>query len=204
MTDVAVGYGRAAMSDDLRGTVLEAASALLAEEGPEALTVRRIAARAGCSTMGLYTSFGGKNGVVDALYNDGFTMLRERLETIEATADPLADLRLGCAAYRAMALEHPTYYRVMFDRAVPDHEPPPESLVNCLRTLGILESHVQHAIDKGRFRGDAVEIAHAVWATCHGLVSLELHGLGRPPKAFAERFTYAIDALLAGLASLAS
>jgi AcrR family transcriptional regulator len=203
MTDVAAGYGRAAMSDDLRATVLDAASGLLAEVGPEALTVRRIAARAGCSTMGLYTSFGGKNGVVDALYADGFTMLRKRLETIEATSDPLADLRLGCAAYRAMALEHPTYYRVMFDRAVPDHEPPPESLANCLRTLGVLEHHVQRAIDSGRFRGDTVEIAHAIWATCHGLVSLELHELGRPPKAFAERFTFAIDALLAGIASLA-
>ena len=56
--------------------------------------MRRIAAAAGCSTMGLYSRFGGKDGVVDELYAEGF----ERLIDGDAartppTDDPLADLR---------------------------------------------------------------------------------------------------------------
>ncbi len=65
-----------ASSDDEQGiAILEAASKLLSEEGAGALTVRRIATEAGCSTMGLYSRFGGKDGVVDQLYVQGFDQL---------------------------------------------------------------------------------------------------------------------------------
>ena len=37
-----------------------------------ALTVRNVAAAAGCSTTGVYTYFGGKDGLVDAIFVDGF------------------------------------------------------------------------------------------------------------------------------------
>ena len=44
-------------------------------EGPGALTVRRIAAAAGMSTMNVYSRFGGKDGVLDELFVDGFRRL---------------------------------------------------------------------------------------------------------------------------------
>jgi AcrR family transcriptional regulator len=37
------------------------------EDGPDALTMRRIAAEAGSSTTVLYTMFGGKAGIAEAL-----------------------------------------------------------------------------------------------------------------------------------------
>ncbi|MEM9696441.1 MAG: TetR/AcrR family transcriptional regulator, partial [Myxococcota bacterium] len=62
--------------------LLAAASRLLAEYGPEALTVRRIAHAAGCSTMAIYSHFGGKNGVVDGLFQEGFRTLIEALDRL--------------------------------------------------------------------------------------------------------------------------
>ena len=59
-------------TDTTSSALMKAAADLLASEGPEALTVRRIAATAGCSTMGLYSRFGGKDGVVERLWLDGF------------------------------------------------------------------------------------------------------------------------------------
>ena len=64
---------------DTRASLLHAASTLLAAEGPEALTVRRIAAEAGVSTMGVYSRFGGKEGVIDALLRDGFQALADAM-----------------------------------------------------------------------------------------------------------------------------
>ena len=61
--------------DEQGRRILEAASGLLSEEGASALSVRRIATAAGCSTMGLYSRFGGKDGVVDELYAEGFERL---------------------------------------------------------------------------------------------------------------------------------
>ena len=58
--------------DETRATLLDAARTLLEADGPAALTVRRIAAEAGMSTMNVYSRFGGKDGVVDELYCEGF------------------------------------------------------------------------------------------------------------------------------------
>src|ERR671914_2944683 len=56
----------------LRRALLDGASGLLVAEGPGALTMRRVAAVAGCSTTVLYTMFGAKEGLADALYREGF------------------------------------------------------------------------------------------------------------------------------------
>lgn len=167
--------------DETRDALLAAASALLAAEGPDALTVRAIAERAGCSTMGVYTHFGGKDGVVEALFVEGFRRLGEALSSVPTTDDPLTDLRAGCAAYRRFALDNPTHYGVMFERHVPGFEPSAESMAHAHSTLVLLESRVQRCLDAGvidRGHGDAQQIAYSVWATGHGLMSLELHQIG--------------------------
>ncbi|MGZ4674264.1 MAG: TetR/AcrR family transcriptional regulator, partial [Ilumatobacteraceae bacterium] len=64
-----------AQLDPVGSTLLKAASDLLATEGPAALTVRRIATAAGVSTMNVYSRFGGKDGVVEHLFVEGFHRL---------------------------------------------------------------------------------------------------------------------------------
>ena len=59
--DSAYGRAYAAGRPAVRRLVLDAASRLLEAEGPEALTMRRIAAEAGCSTSVLYTSASANN-----------------------------------------------------------------------------------------------------------------------------------------------
>ena len=58
--------------DQTSRALLDAAHRLLADHGSEALTVRRIATEAGMSTMNVYSRFGGKDGVIDELFIDGF------------------------------------------------------------------------------------------------------------------------------------
>src|SRR3954467_13282778 len=65
------------------------ASELLSKEGASGLSVRRIAAAAGCSTMGLYSRFGGKDGVVDELYAEGFVRLIGAMKANPVTGDAL-------------------------------------------------------------------------------------------------------------------
>jgi AcrR family transcriptional regulator len=72
----------------------------------------------GCSTTVLYTMFGGKEGLADALSREGFERLRCRLDRVP-DEDPLARLRALAHAYRANALAERAYYRVMFQRPSP-------------------------------------------------------------------------------------
>ena len=108
---------RAACDDDARQALLAAAHDLLGHEGPAALTVRRIAAAAGMSTMNVYSRFGGKDGVLDELFVDGFRRLGEPMDatprdaTTRSTTSPRAAPATGRSPGRT-----PTYYSLMFDR----------------------------------------------------------------------------------------
>jgi AcrR family transcriptional regulator len=159
---------------DARAALLAAAHDLLATEGPGSLTVRRMAAAAGMSTMNVYSRFGGKDGVLDELYTDGFRRLGEAVDAAQDTDDAGDDLRRCGELYRRFAREHPTYYSLMFDRVVPDFEPSEAAQEVAIGTLGKLQQRVERAMAAGSMRpGDSFAVATALWACMHGLVSLE-------------------------------
>lgn len=161
--------------DDVGTSLLATAGRLLAEEGPAALTVRRIAGETGLSTMNVYSRFGGKHGVVEHLYLQGFGLLADCMNAVAATADPLADLRACGVAYRRFALDHPTLYSVMFEKAVPDYVPTPGAMVSSFATLQLLADRLERCMRAGTIRdGDPLQAAAIVWSASHGAVSLEL------------------------------
>jgi AcrR family transcriptional regulator len=167
---------QAAGRESLRRTLLDIASLLLERHGPEALTMRRIAAEAGCSTSVLYTMFGGKAGIAEALWREGFDRLSAALDA--ATGEhPLERLGAMGRAYRANALANRSYYAVMFQRPIPGFEPSPEAYEASLTPLRALADTVADCIRAGVFRAEDPEhIARVLWAATHGAVSLELAG----------------------------
>jgi AcrR family transcriptional regulator len=182
----------------MRRTLLDAASRLLLEEGPGALTMRRVAGAVGCSTTVLYTMFGAKEGLADALYREGFERLRRRLEAAGGDPDPLGRLRALGRAYRASALAEPGYYGVMFQQAIPGFRPSAESLVVAGASLEVLTQAVRAAMEAGGLRaGDPRAVAEVLWAAVHGVVSLELAGHFADPEVADDRFqTLASAAIL--------
>jgi AcrR family transcriptional regulator len=159
-----------------RQVLLDAASRLLEAEGPDALTMRRIAGEVGCSTSVLYAMFGGKAGVAEALWSEGFARLHAALAAIDGE-DPLARLAAMGRVYRESALANRSYYAVMFARPIPGFDPSPDAYEVSLRPLRLLTEAVAACVEAGVFR--SVEPAHAarvLWAAAHGAVSLELAG----------------------------
>jgi AcrR family transcriptional regulator len=175
--------------DVLRRTLLDAASRLLVTQGPQALTMRRVAAAVGCSTTVLYTAFGSKDGLADALFREGFERLRHRLEAVASGDGPLARLRALAHAYRDSALESRSYYGVMFQQAIPGYRPSAASLAAAGASLEVLSDAVRACMDAGALRaGDPRAVAEVLWAAVHGAVSLELAGHFPDPQVAAERF----------------
>src|SRR3954467_13715638 len=93
-------------SGTLRRALLDTASRLLVKEGPQALTMRRVAAEAGCSTTVLYPTFGSKNGIAEALYREGFARFDKKLAAVPRDTDPLSRLIALGEAYRDNAREN--------------------------------------------------------------------------------------------------
>lgn len=179
--------------DERRRPVLEAAARLLAEEGPHGLSLRRIAAEAGGSTQVVYTLFGGKPGLADALYSEGFGRLagacRDALVQCPPPGDPERLVAIG-RAYRAFAQDEPAFFAVMFGRAIPDFTPTTATTGRCRAdTFGSLVAEVQACLDAGTLVADSAErLARLCWVTVHGLSALEAAGMMRTedPDAFVD------------------
>jgi AcrR family transcriptional regulator len=160
--------------------------------------MRRVAGAVGCSTTVLYTMFGGKEGLADALYREGFERLGRRLEATGGGSDPLARLGGLAHAYRDNALAERGYYGVMFQQAIPRFRPSPESLVVAGASLEVLALAVRAAMQAGALApGDPRAVAEVLWAAVHGAVSLELAGHFPEPEVAGDRFrTLAAAAVL--------
>ncbi|TDD34775.1 TetR/AcrR family transcriptional regulator [Actinomadura sp. KC06] len=161
----------------IRTTLLDAASRLLAAEGSQALALRRIAAEAGCSTTVLYRMFGGKAGLTEALFIEGFERFRQRLAAVPHHPDPRDYVRELGRAYRANALAERNYYGLMFGETVPGFEPGEEAMAKAASAYEVLENAVGACAAAGLLiDADPGHVAASFWAGIHGFVSLELGG----------------------------
>ena len=155
------------------------------------MTVRSVAKAAGCSTTGVYTWFGGKNGLVDAIFIDGFERFGRAVNEPSPRLAPLKRLNQQAIDYREWALRNPTQYAVMFGHAVPDYEPSQEAMVASLATFEPLVDSTAAAIAAGDLEGDARDVARHLWASIHGYVSLEVAGMNMRDTAEQARRRYA-------------
>ncbi len=178
-----------------RQRILDSALSILAAQGPEMLTVRAVAAAAGCSTTGIYTYFGGKPGLLDALYADGVTLFRAYVGVADELTDPAARLLDACRRYWSWALSHRTQYQLMFGTTAASFVPSPESVELAWASFGDLVARVRDA--RPDLVGDEVEdAAHHLWAMLHGYVMLELVSVGTDETEGARRFERGVLAML--------
>jgi AcrR family transcriptional regulator len=146
--------------------VVAAGRQLLEEEGPEALTMRRLAERVGIRAPSLYKHLPDKAALEAAIIATGFEEAATAFEQAVDRAGGGAGVGAGdalvelAAAYRRFALEHPHLYRLMNNGPLPREQLPPG-----------LEGRT--AAPLVRVAGSQAR-ARAVWAFAHGMVMLEL------------------------------
>lgn len=189
--------------DDTSKALLDAAHKLLAEVGPDALTVRRIATEAGMSTMNVYSRFGGKDGVIDELYADGYRRLFAVIDAVPERDDVAHELMEVARTYRKFAIDNPTYYGIMLQSAVSGFSPSQPSIDLAAGGLQGLVARIRRGQASGQISDaehhDAVECAAWLWATCHGMISLELDGMSSDLLDWSSIFEHGIATAIAGL-----
>jgi AcrR family transcriptional regulator len=188
----------------MESALLEAAAEILETEGPDALSVRRIAAAAGVAPMGVYNHFDSKSGIVDALFIQGFERLAAAINAAADTSDPYEALRESGRSYRSLALAHPMVYQLMFLRTVPGYEPTDHALEVAGAAFNSLVASVQRAMAAGVIADGPPDVtARLIWASIHGWVSLELLGIGEVDDQGAG-FDRVCKSMLAGLSPQAA
>ncbi|GGT74298.1 TetR/AcrR family transcriptional regulator [Actinomadura citrea] len=179
---------RARDYDELRQDLLDAAGRLLAQEGPQALSTRRLAREVRTSTTAVYNLYGDKAGLLRAMFLQGFARLADTFAAVPTDGDPETDLMALGQAYRTAALANPHLYELMFGRPIADFRPDEAALAQIQGTFDTLVRAVARCIDSGWFApADPHDVAAHLNALVHGLASLELLGsLG--PRTQADRY----------------
>jgi AcrR family transcriptional regulator len=145
---------RAAVSDDL----LELADARLGAEGPAALSMRRLANAAGCSTMVFYSAFGDKAGLLRAIAGREAERWIDAAVTL-ADPDPVAWLEAVAGALRAEARARPHHRELLFDPDVG------------VEAVAGLRTALLEAIERSAPGAAADGVAEAIWSGWVGALS---------------------------------
>jgi Transcriptional regulator len=165
----------------LQARLLDRARATLSAGGLAGLSLRTLAVDCGTSTTAVYSLFGGKPGLLTALFDDAFRRLGEHLAAVARSEDTLDDLvRLGLA-YRRSALADPHVFDMMFGggTVLPAAA---EARTVTGTALGPLREFVERAVEDKALRPDLDPTAASLtlWATVHGWVALQLRGFLPP------------------------
>ena len=161
-----------------RGEILQAAERIFVAEGYQGATIRKIADEVGVSSTALYMHFRDKDEILLEICDRAIAQLLAANSDISARPiDALARVRLMLDAYITFAIENPNAYKVVF--CSPGGEVS-EGRIQATQTLGDhsfekFSGVVRELAASGRLRaGTAESAAQALWAACHGLVSLLL------------------------------
>lgn len=164
--------------EEIRTRIIDAARELFASEGVESVTMRRIADRIEYSPTAIYFHFKDKESLLAELCDYDFRNFAHGFIEIAKIPDPVERLRVAGRSYVEFGLANPSHYRVMFMTPKPPHEQntagkgnPEEDAYAFLRAI-VLDLQAQ-----GRLREELTDVdlvAQTIWATIHGLVSLEI------------------------------
>jgi AcrR family transcriptional regulator len=138
--------------------------------------------------------FGGKDGLIGAVRDRAVAGLFQDVATVQTSAEPLADLYALAVAYRRWGRGHSHLYTVLFGGVQPFD---PSGAVGASDPIRPLLAAIDRALAASVLAGDATSIALSIWATLHGLVTLELAGALDAAMAEAA-FRSAIHATLRG------
>jgi len=174
--------------------ILDAAGSILVEDGYEHFTMRKLANRCGYTAPTIYSHFGDKTGLIDAVLEEVFLELVALLEQVQQASDPLDRMRAQFSAFLDFALRNPTHYRLLTTPRDEESEPPPSGE----RARELIEEPLQALAEAGRLRvDDTASVQQSFWALLHGLISLQTN---RPDYEWSESLLEtSLEAMIDGL-----
>ncbi|WLP93307.1 TetR/AcrR family transcriptional regulator [Psychrobacter sp. M13] len=161
---------------DPRTKILNAASALFLEGGGAALSVRAISSRAGLSTIGIYKYFQGKQGILDALYIEGFNYVRDAMCVLaDDERASKAQVLASCLGYLNVGEQHEAHYRLIFGEADAGYAPSEEAIAARDTAFAKLVRVAGSYLDNSASSSECRQLALDIWAIVHGYVSISHH-----------------------------
>ena len=182
--------------------ILKTAQELVAEKGPEGLSIREIARRIDYSPAGLYEYYDSKDEIIAAICEVGMEGLSAAFAEISPNLSLSQQLVEMSLAYVNFAVHNPEQFLLIFN-SLPSKRTSLEEPVFESSPYAVLLQTVEAAIETGEINaiGDyaAEGIAFNLWALMHGRAMLQLTFLRNFQADFETAHRWAIELFIKGL-----
>lgn len=158
----------------LRDRLVSNARTLVRNEGMSSLNLRLIAEQSGTSTQAIYTLFGGKTGLIRAMYEHWIKELEDILLATQSHLSPMELMVQTAHIYRKQALSDPQLF--LFGVSPSANEANILGLMMSSRTFALFCGFIQAGIQCGEFASveQVEQQAKGLWAAIHGAVLFEI------------------------------
>jgi len=189
--------------ESLRQEILDAARDILLAEGYAKLSMRGIAERIEYSPTTIYSYFRNKEEILHHLCEEA---LERQLSVIQKAGrdkpSPVPRLRAELRAYIDFGLSEPGRYQIVYMADLSQYVSMASILEEgspAFRLRELIRREIDDVLGNTGGDLDTETISQAVWAHCHGIVSLLI---GRPDFPWVDRerlIETGLDILLSGL-----
>jgi AcrR family transcriptional regulator len=182
--------------------IANAALRILENEGPEAVSMRRVAAAVGITPMAIYHHFPSREALLNTITNREFARLLSFIQAHPLSGGVEDRLLAVMAGYVDYAFAQPRVFDFIFSRPRPGaRQFPKDFRARRSPTLNPVADLLEAEMKKGSLKKDDVwEVAFALWAHVHGYVMLYRAGrVALSEKEFRKLLHRSIRRFLHGL-----
>ncbi len=188
-----------------RQEILDAARDILAREGYEGLSMRKVARRIDYSPTAIYLHFKDRDDLVFCVCEQLMGGLAKELQQVaDRHADPLVALKKALRRYVEFGLKHPQHYQATF--GIPHgHDPGKDARYQepgtmAMQVFGFLPRLVAECVKQKKLaKVDVRNASCALWAGVHGITSLLIvmpnFDWGDPDRVVDQLVTMLVDGL---------
>jgi len=165
---------------DLRRVLIDAALKLAEEGGPEAVSVREAARRAGVSAGAPFRHFASRDTLMTAVAEEAQRRFRAEIEAALAEApadDPLKRFRSFGLAYLRWAMKNPAHFEIISSGRHFDHDGAAALSRDNAELIALTERLLTDAFEKGQLRPvDLKQVKIAGRALVYGFARMNVDG----------------------------
>ena len=181
--------------------IAETALRLLEAEGPEAVSMRRVAQSVGITPMAIYHHFPSREALLNTITDREFAKLSGYIRAHILQGSMEVRLLTVMEGYVDYALACPRVFDYVFSNPRPGARQYPDDFkAGKSPTLNFVAQVVESAMEAGYLaRADVWEISFALWAHVHGFVALYRAGrIGLPEEEFRRLIHRSLRSLIHG------
>jgi AcrR family transcriptional regulator len=140
---------REARRQNARADLLTAAWEMVREGGWTALSLRKLARRAGITTPTVYAYFESKNAILDAMFGEAAETFAQSNAAPLPDGTPQQQLVAHAHRFAAFCTSDVARYQLLFQHLIPGFSPSPESYAPAVRALDDARQQLERAGARG-------------------------------------------------------